>query len=86
VTYKKELPAVRELLSLSQHTIFPAKRDEIMQIALKITTQPNIVDFLKLFPPDTTFRSRVNFMTVCEELELLIGQERLLPSQRLRSP
>ncbi len=86
MVYNKKLPPVRQLLSLAQHTRFPATRAAAVQVANGLGSPQTVIDFLKLFPSEETFASRDEFMTRCEELELLIGQERAMPTEVLRSP
>ena len=86
MVYDKKLPPVRDLLSLAQLIKFPEKRRVIEKIAKQAGYSKFLTDFLELFPPEETFISKVDFMTRSEELELLIGQERSMPFEILRSP
>ena len=86
MTYEKQLPPIRQLLSLAQQTLFPATRAEIERLAKSVGSPETVIDLLKLFSADETFNSRTDFMTRCEELELFIGQERAMPKEILRSP
>ena len=81
--YRYDLPPVRHLLSLASDTQFPATRHDISRNAARWGFTQTMLDFLYLFPENEVFKSRVDFMTRCEELELLLGQERALPKERL---
>jgi hypothetical protein len=39
-----------------------------------------------LFPADEEFDSEDDFLTRCEEVEMLIREERKMPAETLRSP
>ena len=83
--YKKQLPPVRHLLSLAQDTLFPVSREEIEQNAPYYGFSDEVVNFLRLFPADEIFSSRVDFMTRCEELEMYLTLQRESPRELLRN-
>ena len=83
MAYAKQLPHLRDLLELSHRVSFPADRRLIESRAEGLD---DVADFLEQFPPGEVFSSRVDFMTRCEELEMLINQERSTPEETLRSP
>ena len=84
--YKQHLPPVRFLLSLAKNTRFPASREEIARNAYDWGFTNTTINFLNLFPSIKVFKSRVNFMTRCEELEMLINEQRRAPREILHSP
>lgn len=81
MTYNKPLPAVRNLLSLAKSIRFPATREQIIGAAGEQGLSVTMHSFLNLFPADERFRSRVDFMTRCEALEMFINQERSSPRE-----
>lgn len=86
MVYNKILPPVRHLLSLARQTRFPATRQDITVQARTLGAPAATLDFLQLFPADETFPNRNDFVTRCEEVELLIEQQRAAPEETLRSP
>lgn len=84
--YNKQLPPVRNLLTIAKDARFPASRQEVEDIARSWGFTRVMTDFLDLFPADEIFESKVDFMTRCEELEMFINQEREMPKEILRSP
>lgn len=79
--YNKQLPPVRNLLTIAKDVHFPASRQEVEDIARSWGFTSVMTDFLDLFPADEIFISKVDFMTRCEELEMLINQEREMPTE-----
>lgn len=85
--YYKPLPHidnVRWLAKLSGP--YPATRQEILEAAEDWNFSDNTIEFLRLFPADEVFKNQLDFLTRCEELELLIREERNMPAEVLRSP
>jgi hypothetical protein len=85
VPYTKPLPRLSEITQVARQTAFPATRQEIAEPAGGDLSMP-LKNFLKLFPANETFDSRSDFTTRCQELELLITEERDMPEETLRSP
>lgn len=86
MAYNKLLPAIRELLELAHNASFPVTRQELVRLSRETGSSKEVTGFLKVFRPDEVFKSRVDFLTRAEELELLLSQERAMPAERLRSP
>lgn len=86
MSYDNKLPAVKHLLALAKEMEFPALRRDVEKMALKRGLSEDVVAFIDLFPADEVFQNRVDFMTRCEEVEILIDQERSSPVEYLRSP
>lgn len=86
MVYNKQLPHVRDFLRLSRYyRPFPASRDEVVEAAEMAHMDQEMISFLMLFPASAFFKSRVDFLTRCEELEMLINQEREAPKEILHS-
>jgi hypothetical protein len=58
----------------------------IILYARQLGINHNVVDFLHRFHTDEIFQSRADFITRCDELELLIREKRDMPHEILRSP
>lgn len=84
--YNKKLPPVRQLFSLATDAHFPATRKEIEDNAVSRGFTNTMTDFLDLFPADEVFENKVDFVTRCEVVEMLINEEREMPKEALRSP
>ncbi|HVX47885.1 MAG TPA: DUF2795 domain-containing protein [Candidatus Saccharimonadales bacterium] len=61
---------------------FPASRQEIMRIARNYGFDREVLHFLNLFPADEVFDSRADFITRCDEVELLVREERDAPEEQ----
>jgi len=83
--YDKQLPPVRDLLQLAKSVRFPITREMFTQAALQQSADQTMLDFLTLYPTDEVFKSKVDFMTRSEELELLITQQYRM-GETARSP
>ncbi len=83
--YPKVLPPIRYIIGLAEDTHFPANCAEIMQTAHEWGFPKTVIDFVNQFPEDEIFRSRAEFETRCEELEMLINEERTMPKELLKS-
>lgn len=70
-----QLPKVQFFLSLAADTDFLATSQQIYEVARYCKYPKIIIDFLKLLPKNKVFESRFNFVTKCEELELLISKQ-----------
>lgn len=86
MSYNKNLPPIRQLLSLANDVQYPSSRKDIDDVAADWGFEDSMIDFLDLFPPDEIFESKVDFMTRCEGLEMLINQAQDMPKEILRSP
>jgi hypothetical protein len=64
----------------------PARAQTFINRAISMNFKQNIVDFLKRFPPDEIFETRSDFVIRCEELKLLIEEERKAPQDIVRNP
>lgn len=65
---------------------FPASIDKLSDLAKHWKFGRNTMDFLRLFPKNEIFESKIEFLTRCEELEMMIREGRNLPAETLRSP
>ncbi len=86
MTYTNQLPPARQFLSLAQHNKFPVTRTKILRLVKSIGSPETVIDFLRLYPANDTFKSRVDFMTRCKELEMFINQDHIMLKEILRSP
>jgi len=85
--YTKPLPSkvkLRRLVKLVGP--FPASARRIVDVAHHFGFGRDIISFLHLFHPNDIFRNRTDFMTRCEEMEILLEEERQMPPERLLSP
>lgn len=86
MAFNKKLPAIRTLRSLAEiDGPFPVKNRHVILVAQRFWFDDNVIDFLKLFPPETVFHSRDEFMERCRQLELLMQEERRAPLETLHS-
>lgn len=85
MTYVKQLPRTGQLLALAHQITFPASQAEIISIAKSLGYGASLINFIRLFDGDEVFSSTDDFMNRCEELELLIGEEKKAPVEYLRS-
>lgn len=84
--YTTPLPRLRDLLKVGQAVnYFPATRNTVLRAAVMVDAPEEVIEFLLHFPSYATFDSRSNFMLKCEELELLINEERLAEPEYLHS-
>ena len=79
--YTKKLPATRHLLKLARNVGFPTTAEYAVKLAKDLHLPLELINFLKTYPPDEIFQNRVDFMTRCEELEILIKQELDIPNE-----
>lgn len=85
--YFKPLPRIDNIRWLARLAEpYPAMRQAILETAELWNFSDNTLEFLRLFPPDEEFPSREDFLLRCEELEMLIREERSMPAEMLRSP
>ncbi len=73
------------MLALAHQIPFPASQAEIISIAKSLGYGASLMNFIKLFDGDEVFSSTDDFINRCEELELLIGEEKKAPVEYLRS-
>ena len=87
MTYGKALPRIDNILWLKALSRpFPTKTAHILAMAKLWHFSTNTIDFLKLFPEDEIFTSEDDFLTRCEELEMMIREERSMPLEGMLSP
>ena len=85
--YAKPLPRIDNIVRLAKITgPYPVKARSLLETARLRDFHKSTLDFLRLFPSDEAFESRADFLTRCDELELMIREERKMPSEALRSP
>lgn len=84
--YTKKLPATHHLLKLTRNIGFPATAGYAAKLSQDLGLPRELTDFLRSFPRDEIFQSRVDFMTRCEELEILFQQEIDGPPDKLTGP
>lgn len=85
--YTKQIPQQQDIVRLS--TVikqYPASRSHIVRIARMWNFKPEVISFLRQFPPDEMFESRTDLVTRTEELSLLIRQEWESPKEFLLNP
>ncbi|HEX5744264.1 MAG TPA: hypothetical protein VFX84_02325 [Candidatus Saccharimonadales bacterium] len=65
---------------------FPVSAGRMQDLARKWGFERHVQDLLAQFPEDEEFDSSDDFLTRCEELEFLEGEEADMPEETLRSP
>lgn len=84
--FTKQLPPLQTLASVARTAgPFPASARRIVISAVAHGFHRDVVDFLRQFHPKEIFRNRSDFITRCDELELILGEERKTPREILRS-
>lgn len=86
MAYEKILPTMRHLRYLAKMVQFPATCREILAVATMSGFSDTMTDFLSLFPKNEAFKNSAEFTARCEELELLIQEERSTPKDVPRNP
>jgi len=85
--YNRTQPRIHNVLWLTRLAMpFPSTAGKIMGIAVAWRFDKSTLDFLALFPPNVEFASREDFLTQCEELELLLREEAQAPVETVLSP
>lgn len=85
--YSKRIPSQHDIVRLSAHVRnYPVKRSDIVRVARMWNFKPEVISFLRQFPPDEEFETRTDLVTRAEELSLLIRQEWESPKEFLLSP
>lgn len=85
--YTKQLPNLRDMERLSTLVrSYPVTRAQIVRVARMWNFRPEVVSFLRQFPADQLFDSRIDFVTRTEEVSLLIRQEWESPKEFLLNP
>lgn len=79
--YTKRLPQLSRLRTVSECARFPVTAGELCDVAYNQKAPQSVIDFLVLFSPSDSFHSQQDFLTSCEELELLIREERKMPRE-----
>jgi hypothetical protein len=87
MVYNNAQPHIDNILWLARLSMpFPATAGNIAEVARTWRFSGNTLDFLNLFPKDEIFSSREEFMTRCEELELLLREKAEMPQEVVLSP
>jgi len=87
MTYFKPLPHIDNVRWLAKLAgPYPTTRQAILETAELWKFSDNTLEFLMLFPPDEEFTDHQDFLSRCEELEMLIREERAQPVEVLNSP
>jgi len=82
-----KLPKSKDIFHLAQFiTSYPVKTSKVVRIARQRSYNEHIIKFLKLFPADSEFQNRDDFIARCESLKILLKQEAELPEEHLLSP
>lgn len=85
--YSKRLPSQHDIVRLSTLVKnYPVKRSDVVRVARMWNFKPEVISFLRQFPPDEEFETRTDLVTRTEELAILIRQEWESPYEILRSP
>lgn len=87
MTYNKPLPRIQDLLWLAKLARpYPTTAGSILALAKLWYFNKSTQDFLRQFTADETFKSGDDFLDRCNELELLIREERLMSKGALQGP
>ena len=86
MSYTQQLPNISELEQLAKlFGIFPASAQQFIDTAKQYGYSKEILIFLRFFRPNESFKDSLDFITRCEEMELLIKQKWDSPNEALRS-
>lgn len=86
MAYTGQLPSLSELRQLVKLvSVFPASAQQFLDTAERAGSGQNVLSFLRLFHPDELFDDSQNFITRCEDMELLINQKLDSPKEILHS-
>lgn len=87
MSYAQQLPSISQLGRLAKLVkVFPTTAQEFTDIAAKHSDfGKDTLVFLRLFRPDEIFKDSLDFITRCEEMELLINQKYDSPHEVLHS-
>lgn len=86
MSYAHQLPNINELEQLAKLVgLFPANAQKFIDTAKQYGFSKEILIFVRYFRPNETFNDSSDFMTRCEEMELLISQKWDSPNEALRS-
>lgn len=84
MNYTQPLPKLENFSWLARMVgPFPMPAGVIRRAAESLKLNKSVSNFLKLFPEDEEFESRADFLTRCEDLELIIREERNMQSEPL---
>ncbi len=84
--FTKQLPPIQTFANVARAAgPFPASARRIVISAVAHGFHKNVVEFLRQFHPKEIFQSRSDFINRCDELELLIEEERKTPREIVRS-
>ena len=76
MSYAHQLPNINELEQLAKLVgLFPANAQKFIDTAKQYGFSKEILIFLRFFRPSETFNHSLDFITRCEEMELLIKQK-----------
>jgi hypothetical protein len=87
MTYTKQLPTGSEIIELAKNIEeFPILSQRLLYLARRKGTSRRLINLLKLFPPYLEFDSRAMLVNLCEDLRILIEQERYSPFEFVMNP
>jgi len=87
MAYNKALPRINSIKGLANlASPFPRTAGFLITAAKKHKLNQSTIDFLVAFPNDEKFENQEDFITRCVELEVLIRDEKKMPTETLRSP
>jgi hypothetical protein len=70
MTYDRPLPSIRQLKKLAEWDgPFPLKSYRMVISAERYGFDENLIQFLQLFPHNTVFQNRDDFVEQCQDLE-----------------
>jgi hypothetical protein len=85
--YSKRIPNQHDIVRLSTLVrSYPVKRSDVVRVARMWNFKPEVISFLRQFPPDEEFETRTDLVTRADELALLIRQEWESPKEFLLNP
>lgn len=84
--YTKQLPKHRDLERLSTFVVYyPAAQKEFLEAAQTWGMGDDVIELIKQFPSDEIFDDRYDFLNRCDELELIVQEERDAPRENVQS-
>lgn len=75
----------RQLTELARNVPFPITCSELTVVARYVNCSPATLRLLQRFNPDDVFENGIDFINRCDEVKLLIAEERRAPKELLLS-
>ena len=74
--YTQEMPTIEKIAKLAADIrSYPVTAKQVLLLASGLGYSLETINFIKQFPGDAVFESRVDFLTRCEDLRILLNEE-----------